>query len=135
MKGSLVLKSLENGKRVTNTIWPEGHYWEMEQGKIISVGGGRILSPDYEINDLYNYGGWQVIPKYISFGDAMKAVEAGKDVECHFKDEVITVRSYNGKPCAICYGTHCTSGGGASLNMAYMVAGKWLVKENTDEES
>lgn len=135
MKGSLILSALEDGKRITNSLWPEGHYWEMRDGKVVSVGDGKTSQPDYTVNDLFDYGGWKIVPKYISFGDAMKAIEQGKDVVCDFKGELITINSYNNKVFAICENNACVSGGGAGILIAWIVAGKWLVKENKHQES
>lgn len=132
MKGSQVLKALEDGKRIGNSVWPEGHYWEMQNGKIQSTGGGKNSCPEYTVNDLFEFGEWEIVPKYISFGDAMKSIEEGKDVVCFLKDEKITVTSWEGKVGSILYGTHGVSGGGASLKIAYMVAGKWMLKEDTE---
>lgn len=132
MKGSQILKALEEGKRITNTVWPEDHYWALENGKIVSVGDGRTRTPEYKVNDLYEYGEWKIVPEYISFGNAMKAIEEGKDVVCYFDDKKITLTSFNGKVGSILYKTHGVSGGGASLKIAYMVAGKWAIKEDTE---
>lgn len=129
MKGSEVLYALENGKRISNSDWPDGHYWELENGTVKSYGDGKIQTPGYSVNDLYCWGKWFVVPKYVSFSEAMKAIEEGKNVVCHFKDEKITIHSYNNKIAQICKGKSCQYGGGASILIAWIVAGKWMIEE------
>ena len=130
MKASDVIKALEDGKRITNTTWPEEHYWELKDGELISIGDGKVGIPKYGVSDLFTYGQWKIAPKHITFSDAMKAIEEGKDVECHYKNDVITLKSYNNKINSICENGFCVAGGGSSLKLAYIVAGKWFVKED-----
>jgi hypothetical protein len=130
VKGSDVLKALEGGKRVANSVWDEGNYWYMKRGIIYSVSPEREAKPSYEINDLYHFGGeWIVLPEYVPFSDAMKAVEEGKDVLCNFSNKKIIIRSHNNRVSAICEGGACSSGGAASIKIAWIVAGKWEIKE------
>jgi 2-keto-3-deoxy-6-phosphogluconate aldolase len=131
MRPSEMLKALEDGKRISNTEWPEDHYWEMKiGGSIKSVGDGVIASPGYKLTDLYQMQGkWIIVPKYVNFSEAMKAVEEGKNATCYFNDEVITIVSYNNKINSICKNNACSSGGGASIPIAWIVAGKWAVEE------
>jgi hypothetical protein len=130
MKPSDVLKALENGKRISHQEWPEDHYWEMQNGNVISVGDGKRRVPNYDINDIYDLPEtWVVIPKYIPFFEAMKAVEDGKNATCYFNDEVIKIVSYNNKINSICKNKACSSGGGASIPIAWIVAGKWAVED------
>jgi hypothetical protein len=132
VKGSDVLKALEEGKRVANSVWDEGNYWYMKRGIIYSVSPEREAKPSYVINDLYHFGGeWIVLPEYVPFSDAMKAVEEGRDVVCNFNDKKITIRSYTNKVAEICEGGACSSGGAASIKIAWIVAGKWEIKEET----
>lgn len=90
MQVSEMIKALEDGKRVRNKAWPEEHYWEMEDGVIISVGDGEKSYPAYNVNDLFDYGRWEVIPKYVSFTDAMKAFEEDKQVAIYICGHRIT---------------------------------------------
>jgi hypothetical protein len=131
MRPSEMLKALEDGKRISNTKWPEEHYWEMKlDGSIKSVGDGIISFPKYKLTDLYQIkGNWIIVPKYVNFSEAMKAVEEGKNATCYFNDEVITIVSYNNKINSICKNNACSSGGGASILIAWIVAGKWAVED------
>jgi hypothetical protein len=130
MRPSEMLKALEDGKRISNTEWPEEHYWEMKiDGSIKSVGDGVIATPGYKLTDLYQMQGkWIIVPKYVNFSEAMKAVEEGKDVYCNFQNEVIKIISHNNKINSICRGNACSSGGGAHILIAWIVAGKWEIE-------
>ncbi|MDV2683772.1 hypothetical protein RYX56_05545 [Alkalihalophilus lindianensis] len=90
MKLSEMLKALEDGKRVRNTAWPTDHFWEMESARIVSVGDGKKMYPKYHLNDLFDYGCWEVVPKYVSFTDAMKAFEQGKQVAISISGHYVT---------------------------------------------
>lgn len=74
----------------------------------------------------------RIFSKPLSFADAMKAIEEGQDVVCFLNGEKITVTSYRGSVGSILYDTHGVSGGGASLKIAYMVAGRWMLKEDDE---
>jgi hypothetical protein len=73
---------------------------------------------------------WSIIPKYVTFSEAMKAIEEGKNVICYFRDEKIKIESSNGKVSSITYKSGaCESGGGASIPFAWIHAGKWTIEE------
>jgi hypothetical protein len=72
---------------------------------------------------------WHIIPKYVLFSEAMKAIEKGKNVNCDFKGEKISIKSWSNKVGTICQGKACTSGGGAAILIAWIVAGKWSIEE------
>jgi hypothetical protein len=72
---------------------------------------------------------WRILPKYVPFSEAMKAVEEGKNVNCDFKGEKISIQSWSNKVGAICQGKACTSGGGAAILIAWIVAGKWSIEK------
>ncbi len=73
---------------------------------------------------------WRILPNYVSFAEAMKAIEEGKDVHCQYNDEAITIKSYDNRIGSICFDRHCESGGGAAIKIAWIVAGKWTIEED-----
>jgi hypothetical protein len=73
---------------------------------------------------------WRILPKYVTFSEAMKAIEEGKNVVCYFRDEKIKIESSNGRVSSITYKNGvCESGGGASIPFAWINAGKWTIEE------
>ena len=72
---------------------------------------------------------WDILPQFVTFAQAMAAVEEGKTVECHYGKEPLTITSYNGKIGNICEGSVCSSGGGATLKLCYMYSDNWIIKE------
>ncbi|SET95203.1 hypothetical protein SAMN05421676_11237 [Salinibacillus kushneri] len=75
---------------------------------------------------------WRILPNYVSFSDAMKAVEEGKNAYCEFQDETIKFESYNNKLGSICKDNACTAGGGAEIKLAWINAGKWTIEEEAE---
>lgn len=71
---------------------------------------------------------WRILPNYVSFAQAMKAVEEGKDVHCQYNGESIAIKSFNNKVNAVCFNNHCVAGGGAEIKIAWIVSGKWTIE-------
>lgn len=82
------------------------------------------------LNDIVINYVWRILPNYVSFSEAMKAVEEGKDVHCQYNDESITLKSYNNRIGSICFDKHCVGGGGAEIKIAWIVAGKWTIEDD-----
>lgn len=129
------IAELEPNKRIPKKYGPSyKHLIKTEEGDIRwckSDGSIQSSTPIQIYGNVLTWK-WRILPKYVSFSEAMKAIEEGKDVVCYLHDEKITLTSYNGKVGSILYKTHGVSGGGASLKIAYMVAGKWAIKEDTE---
>lgn len=103
-------------------------HWEvtkLKDGRIVELNSGDAFGLD----NSFLTETWRIYPKYVSFSEAMKGVENGKDAVCYFNDRKITIESRNNKVSAICEGAACSAGGAASILIAWIVAGKWIIKE------
>lgn len=63
---------------------------------------------------------WWILPKYVSFEEAMKALREGKGVRCEFKDDVGTDRVQE---------LHMLHGGYLPLHVEAIRDGKWSIIE------
>lgn len=100
----------------------------------IEKDGSLRTLPNHQIVTMSDYtmlSKWRILPKYVTFSEAMKAIEEGKNVICHFEDYEISVESLNKKVGAICKRGACQIGGAVELKLAWINYGKWVIVEES----